>query len=524
MLFFVISKTTTKDTNKDINKDINNEVVTRAEAALYIAEYLNIEHDNNEEKLYGLAYGIFPGDYDGKNDITNYDKEMTSEILLVVLVRYIGWDTVDYDKKIANILLDYVSPEGYPYYQPDPTPRSIPYIASAYSHGLVFENEFSSLREPIGYDTLKKYLIRLKTISEINEDNAFCLMPNSMIETNQNASELLLIDNNFKENKDLYSGEDVILDVRNSTLNIYRGKTNVSGSNQKYFPLGALDTILSVGIEVDKDSLAHQSEAIYATLNNYSTTVNGVALWGEAVSKKKGARVWGGFLTATSVNNNDSQLVGLEIDVTNNSNDGVSPNASKVGAQIVSLGQYTCTNAIEILSADKSSWQNGILVTENSISSDGTIIGVAQTNPIHTGIDFGNTNFSNAAIQIKQNSKLVFKQDNGNPAALYTDEFGYIVIQSGINGLRIVNNDNSANILKINSDGNISEDCLVYDYLINKLSNNTSNNTSDNVIIESTNTITYNLIFITFFAIILFLMYNIYILNKKVKILFIDEV
>ncbi len=68
--------------------------ITRADAALYFAEHLNIEHSNVPEDLYGLAYGIFPGDYNGKNDITNYDKAMTLEIAIVVLVRYAGWNTV----------------------------------------------------------------------------------------------------------------------------------------------------------------------------------------------------------------------------------------------------------------------------------------------------------------------------------------------------------------------------------------------------------------------------------------------
>ena len=73
-----------------ISTPVFSKTITRADAALYIAEKLNISHNDKPESLYGLAYGIFAGDYDGKNDITNYDKEMTLEVAIVTLVRYMG--------------------------------------------------------------------------------------------------------------------------------------------------------------------------------------------------------------------------------------------------------------------------------------------------------------------------------------------------------------------------------------------------------------------------------------------------
>lgn len=111
--------------------------ITRADAALYIAEKLNISHNDKPETLYGLAYGIFAGDYDGKNDITNYDKNMTLVVAIVTLVRYMGWNTVQYNKDLISGVKPYVSQEGYPYYLPDPTQRSIPYVITALDYGLL---------------------------------------------------------------------------------------------------------------------------------------------------------------------------------------------------------------------------------------------------------------------------------------------------------------------------------------------------------------------------------------------------
>lgn len=69
--------------------------------------------------------------------------------------------------------------------------------------------------------------------------------------------------------------------------------------------------------------------------------------------ENKNARVWGSFFNVTNLDGeeNDEKIIGSEIDVTNNSADGVYPNASKVGLQIVSLGSKLSTNAIEILAA-----------------------------------------------------------------------------------------------------------------------------------------------------------------------------
>lgn len=437
--------------------------ITRADAALYLAEQLGIEYIEEPENLYGLAYGIFPGDYDGKNDITNYDKDMTLEIAIVTLVRYAGWNTVQYDEELAMMVESFVTPEGFPYYQPDPTPRSIPYVVVAIQNGLLNEAELDCLTEKIGYDTLDVYINRVKEIEQKLGAPSLHSPRSDAAEADNGLAEFVVMDDNVRDDESLYSGEDTVIDFRSSGLRIYRGETGVSGWRQNYFPLGALESLVEVGVEVPATSYTHQSESVYATIDNYSTTTNAVALWGEAVSQAPESRVWGGFLTATSQKDMDAQLVGLEVDVTNDSLPGVAPNESKVGIQVVALGQYECTNGIELLAAGKSSWNNGILISQGTISENGAVIGLAQNTPIATGIDFSNTPFTNAALSVGNNSKITMQSKSGSPAAMYADDIndGYLVLQAGVSGVRITNNENTENLLIIHPDGTIEANSLI---------------------------------------------------------------
>lgn len=112
---------------------------------------------------------------------------------------------------------------------------------------------------------------------------------------------------------------------------------------------------------------------------------------------------------------------------------------------------------------------------DKSIYENGTIIGTSQKN-IKNGIDFSNTNFSNGALLLSENSKIVFNSKDGS-ASIYGDDInnGYLVLQNGKSGLRIVNNANNENILIINDDGSISEDCLIYKkYLKNNYHSNSN--------------------------------------------------
>ena len=105
--------------------------VTRAAAALRIAEDLGIRHGANPGDLYELFPDVFPGGYDGKADRAYPDKEATLENIVVALVRWAGWDTVHYSESLASQVKPYVTAEGFPFYGPEPTPRSIPYVVGA---------------------------------------------------------------------------------------------------------------------------------------------------------------------------------------------------------------------------------------------------------------------------------------------------------------------------------------------------------------------------------------------------------
>lgn len=216
---------------------------------------------------------------------------MTLEIAIVTLVRYAGWGIVQYDQEVAERVEQYVTPEGFPYYQPDPTPRSIPYVVVALNKGLLYEAELPALRDIIGYDDLNIYIDRLLKIESETEQSKIFVPETLAGEADNGKNEFVIINANVKEDESLYSGEDTILDFRSSGLRIYRGMTGVSGEKQNYFPLGPLESVVEVGLEIPETSYTHQSEGVYSTVNNSSKTTNAVALWGEAVSNAPEARV-----------------------------------------------------------------------------------------------------------------------------------------------------------------------------------------------------------------------------------------
>ena len=206
-----------------------------------------------------------------------------------------------------------------------------------------------------------------------------------------------------------------------------------------------------------------------------SANTNSVANWSDAKSIVNQGKVWGSFISARSEleQGEDSQLIGLEIDVLNNGLAGESPNQSKVGLQIVGFGNLN-TNAIEVLTDEQGLWQNVINIAKGTVDENGTVLGVAQETPIKIGIDFSNTPFSDAAIALSNESPITLETKNGNPASIYTDTFrdGYLVIQTGKSGIRLVNNQNNENLLVINGDGTVDPECLLYkNYLNNKASN-----------------------------------------------------
>lgn len=207
--------------------------ITRTDAALYIAEKLNISHNDKPETLYGLAYGIFAGDYDGKNDITNYDKNMTLVVAIVTLVRYMGWNTVQYNKDLISGVKPYVSQEGYPYYLPDPTQRSIPYVITALDYGLLKKSELKNLLKNIGYDELDTYINRLKNIKKEHTISDSIVKYNGTSSVKNNIGKLIIVNKGFDEDSNLANGENTILDLRANGVRLYSGSSNISNGKQE---------------------------------------------------------------------------------------------------------------------------------------------------------------------------------------------------------------------------------------------------------------------------------------------------
>ncbi|MFC0203451.1 YadA family autotransporter adhesin [Novosphingobium soli] len=205
-------------------------------------------------------------------------------------------------------------------------------------------------------------------------------------------------------------------------------------------------------------SLAHY-QTFLAELISRRADTNAVAFWADAASVVDRGRVWGGFLSARSgfsIPGADSQLIGLEIDVLNGGLPGVYPNASKVGLQIVGFGNPN-TNAIEIATETASAaFQNIINIQPNSVAREGAVIGMAPQ-VARRGIDFQGSSFSDAAFLVSANQRFVFRSPGLGDAAIWRDDIynGYLVLQAGPPGLRIVNSENNTNLMIVQSDGDV---------------------------------------------------------------------
>jgi hypothetical protein len=439
---------------------------TRAEAALDLATYFRLPHTDDPKSLYGLAHGVFPGGYDGKDHLSFQDQACTLEVLVVALVRYAGWDVLHYSPKVAAEVLPHVTPEGIPWYGPDPTPRSVPSVVVALEKGLLGREQLPGLRKPISREDalacLRKLdhldgsskqvdMVRWLTVEE-------CRSPQSLSASPPNPSQLLVVPRNAPRGTLFADLPNPILDLRAPSLRLSCGPGELNTGRQDYFPLGPLQTVLTTSLGIAADSYVHQGEAIYGRVENASSTANAVGIWGASVSRAAKARVWGGFFTAENSpgDDHDAQLVGLEVDVTNKARPGVFPHASKVGIQVVGIGKRV-TNAVEVIGSEDALWENGINFAERSIAPEGTAIAMTQPGPANIGIDFGHTPFRTAAMVVSNNSLLGFCSKTGGLSGLYADDrdFGYLVLRPGFSGLRITNHVNSENLLQLTPQGDL---------------------------------------------------------------------
>jgi len=438
--------------------------MTRAASALRMANDLGIAHTTDPKTLYGLFPHTFPGAYDGTLDVSQYDQEATIEHVVVALVRWAGWDTVHYDKRLIGVVRPFVTPEGFPYYKPDPTPRSIPYMIVALQKGLITQEILSKLRTPVTAgevdrlcERAKQAVVSRRIVPALILDGAGLTHVN---EAKDNPNQLVIVPTGFSRYDVLRDLPNRILDLNAPSLRIYNTGSSLSTGRQDYFPLGPLESQFSVGMKVSADSYSHQAESIYGSIENDSTTVNAVGIWGRAASLRKDARVWGGFLVAETHDgaNNDAQVIGLEVDTVNTALPGVAPNRSKTGIQVVGIGTQPLTNGIEIIGAGPAKWSNGILFEPGSIHSDGAILGSSDRGEISRGIDFSQTHFRDSAFLLSQGSRITFRNVTGGPSMLHTDAFGqgHFVIRAGVDGLRVTSNDDTKNLAYIDKSGNIT--------------------------------------------------------------------
>lgn len=202
---------------------------------------------------------------------------------------------------------------------------------------------------------------------------------------------------------------------------------------QPYFPDGPLYNGFGRTLNVPSYSGFHQYTSIYGSTTNSSSKVNAIGLWGNASSIAEGSKVWGGFFTTSNKVGLDAQLVGVEIDVLNYAKPGIPPNASKVGLQVVTIGDSDSSAAIEILSDHKSRWRNGILFQDGAISSEGSAIAIANKDPIKFGIDTSQQSFTDSAILLKKNQRVTWRGQEEKPIFISSDDFdqGHFVVGGG---------------------------------------------------------------------------------------------
>jgi hypothetical protein len=439
-----------------------NPPLDRGEAALRMAKVLGLAYNERRDRLHGLFPGIFPGGYEGVEDLAYPELPATLETLIVSLVRWAGWDTVHYEAALEQEVLPFVSPEGFPYYAPDPTPRSIPYVIVALSNGLLERRQLPRLREPVGPLDVDFFANRARGI--VSRKKSFT--PLSLGERGvkealarlQSPKQLLVLQSGFSEYERLEGLKNPILDLSGPSLRLYNSGSSYEGGKQVYFPLGPLDTQFSVGNFVAANNYSHQSQAIHGWVENESPTVNAVGVWATATSKVKDARVWGGFIDVKSAykEGEDAQLVGLEVDVSNHTKPGVAPNRSKVGVQIVGMGDFPVTNAIEIIGSGGARWVNGLLFTTGSIDPSGTAMGLGA-GELARGIDFAQAHFHDAAILLGKGAPLSFVNKAGGRSAIYTDDIslGHLVLRAGESGIRFTDNRDATNLLVIQPNGDL---------------------------------------------------------------------
>lgn len=429
----------------------------QADAAKIMAQQLGIQTNSEREKIWGMWPSIWPGGYETTFDIAYPEKTATYETAIVSIVRWAGWDTVAYDRTHFDEIKKYASPEGFPHYKHSPSPRSIPYIAAAISAGLIAPGDVVNLQKPIDANAIKALATRAAQIKQTSKSVAAApSIAATGVEYPTNEARLAVLKPGFHDYGKFDGTSTRILDLGGPEIRLFTPGSQMAGGKQNYFPLGPLETLFSVGLNVEASNLSHQSQAIYGIVDNRSSTVNAVGIWGTGKSWARDARTWGGFFVGETAHGaeHDAQIVGIEIDVINNAAPGNAPHASKDGLQIVGIGSQPVTNAINIIGVENGRWANGLLFTAGSIQEGGAYIGMAPGQNVARGIDMAGVRFTDSAIALGKWSAITFQNQEGEKAAILTDDSNHLIVRTGSAGLRIVN-DKSELIAEITADGDI---------------------------------------------------------------------
>jgi len=257
-----------------------------------------------------------------------------------------------------------------------------------------------------------------------------------------------------------------LIDLRQESLRILRRGFPLSDGAPQYFANEPNNSTLLAADSVPSNVSHAQDQAIAGLIDNHSPNVNAVGVWGGARALAEGSRAWGGFFNVSNSNfgsgyasqaPKDAQLIALEVDVINWGLPGVYPNHSKVGLQIVGLGEALNTNAIEILSSEKGKWVNGIVFMPNSIAENGTVIGIDGKVECELGIDFANTKFKDAAMRIGPGQKIRMDGSNGNASIIYREAESpdQLVLVAGTGGLKVMDNTGTRVLLELLPDGTL---------------------------------------------------------------------
>lgn len=236
----------------------------------------------------------------------------------------------------------------------------------------------------------------------------------------------------------------------------------------------------------------HYQNLLVSTVNRVPN-VNAVSIWGDSHALADGAKAWGGFLSARSSCSTyakggplnkyspelqgcgperDNQLIGLEIDVLNESKPGVFPNMSKTGLQVVGFGNPN-SMAVEVRSEDSDRKAaaapagafESIFYIKNAIQPEYGRLIVADFDKAKIGLDFRRSLFTEGLLRGRSNgvgTGLILNE--GGSGEIYggkrwgedfQDDRGWLTLRAGKGGMRVVSNDNKREILAVDNDGGI---------------------------------------------------------------------